>query len=87
MHITEEFPEKFVSKKGTFTSSEVICVPPVLQKSEYEQRSDLYKKTQQEKKALKKIKLNIDHEAAKKAVIEFAKKNKLNNPNFKITFV
>lgn len=87
MHITEEIPEKFVSKKGAFMSSELVCVPPLIKSSEYEERSDLYTKTKEEKKALKKIKLNVDVEAAKKSVIEYAKKNKLDSPNFRIKFV
>jgi len=77
MHFVEENPEKFQPKKGTLASSEVSLLPKLITKDELAERSELYRKTKEERKELKKMKLNVDPNAAAKAFTDYAKENKI----------
>jgi len=87
LHITVEKPELFISKRGSLASSEIALVPPIITLRELDERAVLYKKSKEEKKALKKAKLNVDPNLAATNFISYANKNKIESLNMTINFV
>lgn len=86
MHLIESNIEKFTSKEDSALSSEIMSLPKLISKEQLAERQEVFSKSAEERKALKKAKRNVNKELATRNVVNFANNNKIASSDFRIIF-